>query len=87
VAKLFIKLRYRADQRIQKVELKTGNTAFIVELEAFINVTDVRDFEESHIGEVVVPLEDYNKLRKGRVTYGEPTSFRFRRAKKESQKS
>lgn len=80
---MYISLKYRADQRIRKVEIKSGSNAFIVELETFSLITGVRDFSESHMGEVSIPIQDYVDLRKERITHGEPLSFRFRRAKKE----
>lgn len=81
---LYISLDYRADQRIRKVEVKSGDNIFIVELDLFCEMTGVKDFSEWHMGTVSVPIINFIRMRKERITYGEPLSFRFRRAKKES---
>ena len=75
-----INLSYRVDKRIKVVELKTGNTAFLVELDDFVLVTEINDFTEEIAGKVLLSVEDYNKLRKERLTNARPHSFRFRRA-------
>jgi hypothetical protein len=82
---MYISLDYRADQRIRKVEVKSGNNAFIVELELFSEISGIRDFSETHMGTVSVPIPGFARMRKERITHGEPLSFRFRRAKRESE--
>jgi hypothetical protein len=81
---VYISIDYRADQRIRKVEVKSGSNIFIVELELFSEMTGIRDFSEWHMGAVSVPIANFVRMRKERVTYGEPTSFRFRKSKRES---
>lgn len=80
---MYISIDYKTDQRIRKAEVRSGSNIFIVELDLFSEMTGIRDFSEGHIGgSVSVPIANFTRMRKERVTYGEPTSFRFRRVKK-----
>jgi hypothetical protein len=76
--RIFIK--YRVDQRIKVVEVRTGNKVFLVELEFFALETGIRDFEE-HIGEALIEGAVYTAIWKGRLNNAQPHSFRFRKTK------
>jgi hypothetical protein len=82
---VYISIDYRVDQRIRKVEVKSGDNIFIVELDLFCEMSDIRDFSEWHMGTVSIPIANFVRMRKERVTYGKPLSFRFRRAKREGE--
>lgn len=78
-----VHIRYRADKRIKVVEVRTGNRAFLTDLETFALETGIRDFEESTSGEAFIDSTAYTAIFRGRIQNAEPHSFRFRRAKKE----
>lgn len=77
-----INIGYRVDKRIKVVEIRTGNTAFLVELEDFVLITGINEFEEA-TGVITLPIKDYSKLRKEELNHARPHSFRFRKAKNE----
>jgi hypothetical protein len=82
---MLIRIKYRVDQRIKVAEIKTGTTGFLVKLEDLALIAGINDFTESHVGEALITIETYKLLKEERLTYAEPTSFRFRRAKTESK--
>lgn len=75
-----IKLRFRRDNRIKIVELKTGTKAFLVPVVDFNTLVEGMEDYDENIGEISVDSSVYSLLWKGRVSHAEPHSFRFRRS-------
>lgn len=61
-----VKINYRVDQRIRMVEITRVGVKFLLGLEDFVNITNIRDFEESS-GEAFIYKDDYKRLRRAKL--------------------
>lgn len=61
-----VKINYRVDQRIRIVEITRVGVKFLLGLEDFVNITGIREFEES-TGEALVNKGDYKQLRRAKL--------------------
>lgn len=76
-----VRINYKIDNRIKVVEIKTGNSGFLVELDNFIDYIDFDNLGDDNAGTMVIDIQDYKELKQGRLSYAQPHSFRFRKAK------